>query len=82
MRDDEHRAAYVGYREIHLVVFIAEDPKVHGLLDEEGRVRIRIACTDAEENENPASDLTGDLAVHRDLCTRNALQDSPHYSSI
>ena len=67
LRDDEHAAADVRKREIHLARRIGKDAQMHDLLRETRRVRLRILRRNAEENQIPAVDLTAHLAVDADI---------------
>ena len=65
-------------REIHLVVFIAEDTQIRAFLGKIDRIPLRIAMRDTKQDHKPPADTSDDFAVNGDGTFGHSLNQRLH----
>src|SRR5215831_6942014 len=76
LRHDEHRAADVDDRAIHLVFVVGEQTQTDELLGHPLDVVERVRVCEADENREPAVDRAGDSSVYAHAGAGDALNEN------
>src|SRR3954470_3588823 len=78
LRDGEHRAPDIRYRQIHLSSVIFKDAQPGDLLPKIISRSFGIRMRDSEQHQQSALDPANDLPVHRHRRSRNSLYHGTH----
>lgn len=78
LRHDQRRTADIEKGTVHFSGLILEDPQLHALGGEVADVFQRIGPGDAEQNDQPGTDLPRGRSADRHLARGDPLQERPH----
>ena len=78
LRDQQHAAVYFCYREVHLAGGILKNTQSRDLVGKIVSGGFRVNAGDAQQHQQPLSNLAGNLVIHSDAGAAHALYDGAH----